>query len=75
MKNLLDLTGKKALVTGGSRGIGHRLAQALHDAGAEVVFFYNSTCPDGLAEQMQGNGPVFMRSGAMLRIVKPWSMV
>ena len=57
MKNLLDLTGKKALVTGGSRGIGHRLAQALHDAGAEVVFFYNSTCPDGLAEQMQGNGP------------------
>lgn len=57
MKNLLDLTGRKALVTGGSRGIGHRLAQALHDAGAEVVIFYNSTCPDGLAEQMQGDGP------------------
>lgn len=57
MKNLLDLTGRKALVTGGSRGIGHRLAQALHDAGAEVVIFYNSTCPGGLAEQMQGDGP------------------
>lgn len=57
MKNLLDLTGKKALVTGGSRGIGNRLAQALHDAGAEVVIFYNKTCADDLAARMQGNGP------------------
>ncbi len=57
MRNILDLTGKKALVTGGSRGIGYRLAQALHDAGAEIVIFYNSTCHDGLAERMQGDGP------------------
>ena len=57
MKNLLDLTGKKALVTGGSRGIGNRLARALHEAGAEVVIFYNHTCPDGLAQEMQGDGP------------------
>ena len=57
MKNLLDLTGKKALVTGGSRGIGNRLARALHDAGAEVVIFYNSTCADALVKEMQGDGP------------------
>lgn len=57
MKNLLDLTGKKALVTGGSRGIGNCLAQALHDAGAEVVIFYNRTCVDDLAARMQGSGP------------------
>lgn len=57
MKNLLDLTGKKALVTGGSRGIGNRLARALHDAGAEVVIFYNNTCADGLVREMQGDGP------------------
>lgn len=57
MNNLLDLTGKKALVTGGSRGIGNRLAQALHDAGAEVVIFYNRTHPGEMVSAMQGDGP------------------
>ena len=38
MKNLLDLTGKKALVTGGSRGIGHRLAMADCMGDDEAVF-------------------------------------
>lgn len=33
----LDLTGKKALVTGGSRGIGAATARALHAAGADVA--------------------------------------
>ncbi len=57
MRNLLDLSGKKALVTGGSRGIGNCLAQGLHDAGAEVVIFYRNTCADGLAEKMGAGGP------------------
>lgn len=35
--HLFDLTGKKALVTGSSRGIGHALAEALLEAGAEIV--------------------------------------
>jgi gluconate 5-dehydrogenase len=34
---LFDLTGKRALVTGSSQGIGFALAQGLLDAGAEVV--------------------------------------
>lgn len=35
--NLFDLTGKKALVTGSSRGIGRALAEALLEAGADVM--------------------------------------
>ncbi len=37
MKNLFDIKGKKAIVTGGSRGLGRGMAQGLHDAGVELV--------------------------------------
>lgn len=36
-KDLFDLTGKTALVTGGSRGLGLQMAQALGEAGARVI--------------------------------------
>ena len=35
--SILDLTGKKAIVTGGSRGLGHGMAEGLMEAGCEVV--------------------------------------
>ena len=35
--NLFDLTGRRALVTGSSQGIGFALARGLTEAGAEVV--------------------------------------
>lgn len=36
MTNPFDLTGRRALVTGSSRGIGHAIARSLLDAGAHV---------------------------------------
>jgi NAD(P)-dependent dehydrogenase (short-subunit alcohol dehydrogenase family) len=37
MKNLFDLTGKTALITGGSRGLGLEMARAFADAGADII--------------------------------------
>ena len=37
VQELLDLTGKKALVTGGGRGLGEQMAFALAEAGADVI--------------------------------------
>ena len=42
MKSLFDISGKVALVTGGSRGIGLACAQALGEAGANVVINYST---------------------------------
>jgi 2-dehydro-3-deoxy-D-gluconate 5-dehydrogenase len=35
--NTFDLTGRKAIVTGGSVGLGFAMAEGLHEAGAEIV--------------------------------------
>jgi 2-deoxy-D-gluconate 3-dehydrogenase len=37
MESLFDIKGKKAIVTGGSRGLGKGMAQGLHEAGVELV--------------------------------------
>lgn len=37
--NLFDLTGRKAIITGATRGLGHGMAEALMEAGAESVIF------------------------------------
>jgi 3-oxoacyl-[acyl-carrier protein] reductase len=46
---LLDLRGKKALVTGGSRGIGAATVRLLASAGADVVVGYNVRSDDANA--------------------------
>ena len=33
MTNLFDLTGSRAIVTGGTRGLGHGMAEGLMEAG------------------------------------------
>jgi NAD(P)-dependent dehydrogenase (short-subunit alcohol dehydrogenase family) len=46
--SLFELTGKKAFITGASRGIGQAIAVAFADAGADVALVARSA--DGLAE-------------------------
>ncbi len=48
MKNLFDLTGKRALITGGVHGLGMAMAKGLGDAGAELII--NNNEPKMLAE-------------------------
>ena len=40
MKNVFDITGKKALVTGSSNGLGRAIAEGLADNGADVAIHY-----------------------------------
>jgi 3-oxoacyl-[acyl-carrier protein] reductase len=55
---LVNLTGKKALVTGGTRGIGRAVTHALAAAGAEVVACYRSDGEhlDALARELKETG-------------------
>jgi 3-oxoacyl-[acyl-carrier protein] reductase len=58
MNSELSLTGKKALVTGGSRGIGEGIARALASHGADVALTYWSSPEraEGVAESIRSAG-------------------
>jgi len=55
---MIDLTGKRALVTGGSRGIGAAIARALAENGADVAFTYQSSAEkaDAVARSIEAAG-------------------
>lgn len=57
MSNMLDLTGRVAVVTGGSRGLGRAISHGLSRAGATVAIASRklATC-DALADELQAAG-------------------
>jgi len=53
----IDLAGRRALVTGGNRGIGRAIAEALADAGANVAIFARSgESVEETAREIAGRG-------------------
>lgn len=52
MTELFNIKGKKAIVTGGSRGLGKGIAQGLHDAGAELVIMGTNEKVKEVAREM-----------------------
>lgn len=54
----MTVSGKNALVTGGTRGIGRAVVEALSDAGANVAFTFRSSADEAaaLASEVEGKG-------------------
>lgn len=65
----MSLEGRVALVTGGSRGIGRAIVEALADDGAKVAFVYasNSAAADSVVADLQAKGQEVMAIQADVR--------
>lgn len=60
LKSLMDLSGRKAVITGGSRGLGLQIAEALGELGAEVLL--TARKEDELAHAVEHLGKLGIRA-------------
>ncbi len=70
IRELFDLTGKTAIVTGGSRGIGKEMAEGLAEAGAELMLCARrAEWLDETLDEFRGRG--FRAEGKLCDVSKP----
>jgi NAD(P)-dependent dehydrogenase (short-subunit alcohol dehydrogenase family) len=70
VKELFDLTGRTAIVTGGSRGIGKEMAEGLAEAGASLMLCSRrQEWLDEAVQEFEGRG--FTVAGMLCDVVQP----
>ena len=67
MTNLFDLPGSRAIVTGGTRGLGHGMAEGLMEAGASVVIFGSSDKVEKVAADFRAHASDYL-NGAVIPV-------
>lgn len=69
MLNLFNLSGKKAIVTGGTRGLGKSMAEALMESGANVIIWGSNNKVYNVADEFCKQG--LLCKGVKVDISKP----